>query len=363
MRVAAQAKMGYYPIDDGAAGLIARRLSRSGAAKLHGTKILDPCAGEGRALSILANALGLDLATDAYAIELDGHRADQCRALGIGNVLGAATFFAAKVPHQSFGLVYCNPPYDFEVGGGIREEERFAIESVKRLVPEGILVLVVPIETIRRDDVMTFLDTRCEGLGVWALPEDVRAYREVVYIGKRRKTEWPESKARFDGFLRTSRLWARDYTPNYLDGPMGLLPFEVPPSHGPKVFRKGGYTPEELERIADDSPLLKLFREPVTRPLRRPPLPAFTGHISQMLASGMLDGLLEPPGEAPHVVRGTARKLKAKTEESVNVNEDTGVATEKTVITEFITISVRTVDAEGIIRTLEQKIALAPIEE
>ena len=64
-----------------------------------------------------------------------------------------------------------------------------------------------------------------------------------------------------------------------------------------------------------------------------------------------------------HVVRGTARKVKAKTEESVNVNEDTGVATEKTVITEFITISVRTVDAEGIIRTLEQKIALAPIEE
>ena len=95
--------MGYYPIDDGAAGLIARRLSRSGAAKLHSTEILDPCAGEGRALSILANALGLDLATDAYAIELDGHRAHQCRALGIGNVLGPATFFAAKVPHQSLG--------------------------------------------------------------------------------------------------------------------------------------------------------------------------------------------------------------------------------------------------------------------
>jgi hypothetical protein len=78
-----------------------------------------------------------------------------------------------------------------------------------------------------------------------------------------------------------------------------------------------------------------------------------SGHIALLLAAGHLDGLVEPPGEPPHVVRGTARKVQYVSHVETTANPD-GSETTRTVLSERITLTVRAVDQTGAIRTFTE---------
>jgi len=71
-----------------------------------------------------------------------------------------------------------------------------------------------------------------------------------------------------------------------------------------------------------------------------------------LLASGHIDGLICPPGESPHVIRGTA----AKDEYVASCNEsqdDEGNLTTRTVISERTRLMIRVLDSQGKIANLE----------
>ena len=57
-------------------------------------------------------------------------------------LLGPCSFEATRITRHSFSLVYLNPTFDDEFGGGGREETSFLRQAVDLLVPGGILVLV-----------------------------------------------------------------------------------------------------------------------------------------------------------------------------------------------------------------------------
>ncbi len=83
MRLAAEAKMGFYPVANEALGLLARAFCVEGE-----TAILDPCAGEGAAIRFLGEALSVPQER-TYAIELAENRAvtlaeNHCPRLGLG---------------------------------------------------------------------------------------------------------------------------------------------------------------------------------------------------------------------------------------------------------------------------------------
>jgi hypothetical protein len=71
-----------------------------------------------------------------------------------------------------------------------------------------------------------------------------------------------------------------------------------------------------------------------------------------LLASGHIDGLICPPDERPHVIRGTATKDKyvASCDES---EDDNGNVTTRTVISERPRLVIRVLDSTGNITTLE----------
>jgi hypothetical protein len=110
-------------------------------------------------------------------------------------------------------------------------------------------------------------------------------------------------------------------------------------------------TPEDLCDALNASPLWKLTTEVPEIPKPRPPLPLSRGHLALLLASGQLDGVVAPPGETPHVVRGTARKVPSTP--TVTTEELEG-GRERTVTTikETIELVIRTVTPDGLIRTL-----------
>ena len=166
MRLAGQAKLGFFPIHPAAIdGLLAHLRCRppDPLKQPDAIHVLDPCAGEGLALGQLREGLGVT-PEQAYAVELDKARADKVREHNPGSrVLGPASFLGVQVTGASFGLAYVNPPFDHELGGGRREEQAFAERATRLLVPKGILVLVCPFGALHGNrSFCTFLDSSYE---------------------------------------------------------------------------------------------------------------------------------------------------------------------------------------------------------
>lgn len=187
-------------------------------------RLLDPCAGKGRALALLAHLLQTQarqyapsvapdeysvrtvafsdtLATDMAratdravpALELYGIEPNTERALEaqgrIPNLL-ATSFFTATLSEGGFQLAFVNPPYDLETeadsasatqsahagGGGSsatgkreRLELRFLRRTTNKLAPDGVLVWIVPQRLLR--DGAKHLAERYRDLACWRFPD------------------------------------------------------------------------------------------------------------------------------------------------------------------------------------------------
>lgn len=351
MRLAAQVKLGFYAAHPEAVAAICRHLVLTTVKEGDEREfaLLDPCAGEGLALKQIADHLGLPV-WQTYAVELDAGRAALVRENIPGaRVLGPASFMGVKATAGSFGIVYANPPFDDELGGGQRQEMTFAEKATRLLKPGGVLVLVMPITAIRSNvRFKTFLDAHYQDAAIFDFPESVRPFREVVYFAKRRRTEAVQN----DGYL-----WNLGLTTSStgVGVEVGTDPREwvVPWSRPPASFQKIELTDDELVRAVDDSPLNRLLAPPPADSYLRPPADLSTGHVALLLASGMLDGVIHPPGEPPHVVRGTAKKNKYQSKAPVSNTDDRGNLTSITETwSEKITLTVRAVGEEGDIITL-----------
>ena len=95
-------------------------------------------------------AEGLGVSKDhVFAVELNASRAARiAEAYPDVRLLGPCSFEATRITRHSFSLVYLNPPFDDEFGGGGREEVKFLRQAVDLLVPGGILVQVCPVNQV-----------------------------------------------------------------------------------------------------------------------------------------------------------------------------------------------------------------------
>ena len=130
--------------------------------------------------------------------------------------------------------------------------------------------------------------------------------------------------------------------------------YRLPAGVQPRIFRKSEPTDTELARLVAQSPLRFHIQRPADsagyRP--RPPMSPGIGHRAMLLASGHIDGLICPPGEPPHVLRGTATKDEYVA--SCDQSEDAaGNLTTRTVISERTRLVIRVLDSQGDITNLE----------
>lgn len=84
----------------------------------------------------------------------------------------------------------------------------------------------------------------------------------------------------------------------------------------------------------------------------RPPMSPGIGHRAMLLGSGHIDGLINPPDEPPHVIRGTAAKEEYVASCESSEDDDSNLTT-RTVISERPRLLIRALDAEGTITNLE----------
>ena len=381
MRLAAQAKLGFYPIAPLAVDLLARHL-RLPEKRADETRILDPCLGKGLAVQRLANSLGVT-EDRVYGVELHHDRVEEARAImPLAHIVGPADYLATRVTPHSFGLIYANPPFDHEIGGGKREEQKFAERAHWQLVPNGILALVMPVNRwLGNEKLVHFIDSHFHEVRIYRLPDAIRKFREIVIFAVKRNITLPKESVQIHGRLVREgwgRTWDqpresdlavlgersptitttksdRPWKPDAVSlGPLEpeVHSYEIPRSFHPRVFAKSKMTEAELAEALRESPLNRILAATPARTMDRPPLPPGKGHISQMLAAGMLDGVV--PCDEPHVVRGTAKKIAYLNQEACATTSNAdGSTTIKKVYSESVDLVIRTIDRLGVIRTLE----------
>ena len=118
MRLAAQAKMGYYPTPSLVVSLVSGILIRNSPGNI---RILDPCAGEGTAVKEIAEFLE----GESYGIELDAYRGKIAKE-NLTRCL-ITDYESTRISNQAFSVLYLNPPYDWT----IKNDEVSASEDMR----------------------------------------------------------------------------------------------------------------------------------------------------------------------------------------------------------------------------------------
>jgi hypothetical protein len=252
-----------------------------------------------------------------------------------GRVLAPADCFGCRATWNSFSLVWVNPPFD-ESYGGHRVEQRFLQRATDWLMPGGVMALVCPEDVVGEgSDTRRHFSTYFEDCMIVPFPAQYRPFSEVVVFGHKRARPTLDEKG--------SASWQSVQAPE-------RFVYHIPPGNGPKVFEKTEPTEPELQRMLAESPLRSHLKAPVATAVPSPPLALAIGHVALLLASGHLDGVVQPDGKQPHVVRGTSRKREYVADVSETDESDGGTKT-TTTIKECIELMVRTVDLTGEIRT------------
>ena len=313
MRLAGQAKAGFYPtpprVVDMIAGLVyGARGSYRGQDVL---RILDPCCGEGEAVAQMAEQLRSrsSVPIETYGVELHRVRADE--AAGRLDRTLSTDLFQTSIGHGAFGLLYLNPPYDTDQEKR-RAEHRFLTHCARYLAEDGLLVFIVPRRRLAVS--ARFLASHFWKLRCWAFPAPEReVFDQVVLIGYRRREPKLDEYA-----LERVREWSEGepeelYPSTYpeLDAPTtpaGDVLFTTrtldPEAAASEARRSGLWTSAEVT----DS--LWPSRSQNTRPL----MPLRRGHMAMLTAAGFLDNLCLQAYERRILVKGRTTKEKVLAE-------------------------------------------------
>ena len=309
MRLAAQAKAGFYPTPPRVTGMITSLIqARSGARGETTLRILDPCCGAGEALAQLAE--GIDrpdgAAVETYGVELHAERAKEAEDR-LDHVLGT-DLFQTSIANAAFGLLYLNPPYDFDSGEEKRLEQTFLRHCTRYLAEHGLLVFVVPRRRVAES--ARYLASHYARLRCWTFPEPEReAFDQVVVTGTRKAEVQYDQHAAvrlqecIEGNLEelTRQRYPSYNAPATAGGEVLFATRTVDPvAAAAEAWRSGLWTSTAV------TDLLWPAEDPSTRPL----MPLRRGHLAMLVAAGFLDNLqLEAAGSRILVKGRTSKEM------------------------------------------------------
>jgi len=310
-------KMGYYPTTDQDARLIGSWLE--GEDYL----MLDPCCGSGKALRVIRDATLGD--GEAFGVEIEEGRAEEARKLDIGVVINE-DFLGLSIERGSVGAVFLNPPYDTME----QTHQQFVEHATDVLCEEGVLVLMIPDYELS-GKTAAFLESCYRDWRVFRSTDAV--FKQVIFFGVRRSgfveafgkdlasatneapviSEYENVDASFwrRGISRLISEKSKSSNSRY------VIP-KTKKFEDVKITFKG-IDPARLKAKiemfrADWERLLSNIPEAVN--VKRPILPLRKGHIAQVLASGLTDGVIEDPATGErYLIKGSVNRETDVTED------------------------------------------------
>ena len=319
MRPPAIEKLGWFPTTNHVAELLKTYFKSAESGRL-----LDPCAGEGTAASILAKALNCQ----SWGAELSPARA----ALASEKMdrLFNTPWQSCHLTNESITLLFLNPPYSHDrLGDQKRLELEFLKSTTPKLIRNGVLVYIVPHQLLRDLDVASHLAGYYENITVYRYPET--GFNQVIVLAvKRIKFKMPSN----DEVMQVQGL--ADIEPPMLsevNEPMyQLLPASDKGAGGQSIrFSRLDWQPEEIvdatQRCGVHSTKEWLDLLNPSRGLgefKQPVMPLKKGHIAMLMASGMMGTLrLNDDDGKPMLVKGRVVKVTEKVEETTDKKGNT----------------------------------------
>ncbi|MGH9772775.1 MAG: DUF6094 domain-containing protein [Candidatus Acidiferrales bacterium] len=310
-RLASRLKLGFYPLVYSESERI-RRFLRFPAA----CAALDPCAGKGRALQLIAGATGVRL----YGIELDSLRAEEAAAVLDEVIQGSV--FDTHCPVESCSLLYLNPPYDDEVAEdrSRRTEGVFLEHCFRWLQPRGVLILVIPAQRLSACSII--LAAHFRDLAVYRLAEpEAACYRQAVLFGMRRTRH---ERERFDDRdFRAARTYLLETASRYAAiAPLPDIPDRVYAIPAGTPTLRLHYRGLPLDAIEDLLATSRAYGQaaravfaPSLRVTGRPLTPLHEGHAGIVSCAGLLNGVFGS-GDLRHVACWQTDKTVDRFEET-----------------------------------------------
>ena len=311
MRLAAQAKGGFYPTPPRVVELVADLVSVPGGYVSYGPyrtlRVLDPCCGAGEAVGQLAERMAQanGASVETYGVELHRDRAEEAKGRLHRSL--AADLFATSIANRAFGLLYLNPPYDYD-SEDKRTEHSFLTHCTRYLVEDGLLVFIVPRQRLLVS--ARYLASHYRNLRCWAFPDPERqVFDQVVLMGYRREEphldEPAEAQVREWVEGEIEELYPHRYpvykAPTTLAGDVLFTTRTVDPVAAAAEARRSG-----LWASTEITDSLWPAGDARTRPL----MPLRRGHMAMLVSAGFLDNLcLEAEGRRILVKGRTSKEM------------------------------------------------------
>ncbi|MFZ5758831.1 MAG: DUF6094 domain-containing protein [Thermodesulfobacteriota bacterium] len=323
-RLGSQAKAGFYPTPESVCGKLKQLLDIDKDARL-----LDPCCGEGKTLAKLA--AGTNAIT--YGVELDHQRAIEARTR-ISRLLWGDALVEMRISMASFGLLFLNPPYDYEMAPDSKAERleaRFLKRYQETLQRDGWLVLVIPYTILRF--CAAVLARHFEMLQVFAFPEEeFQVFKQCVVLGRKRLLVNKGQSAETERSLARLSSWEPEefftITPQLAACSARVI---IPAPKSPMLtFKSTRIDPLEVIPLVRKSGLLSDLLGKDLVPGRcnsiRPLAPLKNGHLALMLAGGYMNGEIEMNGSRL-VIKGVVRKTEKVQSVSENAKGEAIITT------------------------------------
>jgi hypothetical protein len=291
------------------------------------------------------------LEAETYGIELDRERGE--RAKGVLTRCLVTDYQNTRISHRSFSLLWLNPPYDWgarksELERSERFERTFLRDCIPYLSPGGILVYLIP---QRRLDghIARMLSYRFSDIAIYRFPEkEYEAFRQIVIFGiLKKKPEKDDAVAEY--LKKCGELKAA--LPNLPQDPPRTYEVPLSPTRAGFLFRSKDIDPEELSLEILEHGVFPKLKE-LTAPLRmvekiRPIMPLRHGHLAQILACGLMNGVVWDKGNRnPLLVKGITKK---EVKNSVEIEGDL----ERHIARDQIRIMIRAFNRKGELLTIE----------
>ncbi len=312
MRPPAIEKMGYYPTPNTVLELLKTCVA---PGEVRG-RLLDPCAGEGKAAGILGRAFNCL----TWGAELSPGRAEKASQV-MDRVYNTA-WQACGLNDETITVLFLNPPYETDrFDSHKRLEYDFLKSTTTKLVRGGLLIYIIPQKVLGLVEVARLLTNHYECLQAARFPDgEYEAFKQVVVLAYRRKVYRIASD---EEILAIQSLATQDL-PVLQAQPEPLYHLSAAPERGsngkPALFKRNDWEPEEVveatrgcgvQQTKEWLDLLNPGRG--TAELTRPVMPLKRGHIAMLIASGMMGTVkLADEKGRPMLIKGRVVKVVEK---------------------------------------------------
>lgn len=288
--------------------------------------LADPCAGDGEAICGLRARLGFPRfggAILACEMEAERYKALKERAQDATNNVLHGDAFRLTWDEPLASLLFLNPPYDYDPDWK-RLEARFLDRCTGLLVPDGVLLFIVPGRAL--EACATTLAEHYTDLAAWRFPDShYEAFGQVVVRGRRTRIHCVPRRETVEKIEQ----WGREADTLPVLAENGTEPIELP-----RVSVGGLHyvrlAPIDIQGLAKAAqPLQDSFAQVSVADLigRKFPtaLPPKPTHLALALATGHFNGHeIDPnPGQEgfpPVLLKGMFRRIEVEAERKVGKN-------------------------------------------